>query len=187
MNLLPKEEKRQLQAARSNTLLLRYNIFLLGVIVFLGVGTGITFVYLNTTQTNAENQISENKSKVSDYAAVESQANEFRSNLTTAKQILDREVAYTKVILEISGALPSGIVLENLNLDSQTFGTETVLVAHAKDYSRALALKDAFGKSPLFSNVHFVSITSSDGGSANPGYPITVNLGVTIKKDAAKS
>jgi Tfp pilus assembly protein PilN len=187
MNLLPREEKRQLQAARSNTLLLRYNIFLVGVIVFLGAGTGITYVFLNNTNTNAEAQISENQSKVSSYAAVQSQANEFRSNLTTAKQILDREVAYTKVILEISNALPAGIVLENLSLDSQTFGTETILVAHAKDYSRALALKDAFGKSPLFSNVHFQSITSADGGSANPGYPITINLGVTIKKDAAKS
>ncbi len=187
MNLLPHEEKRQLSAARTNTLLLRYNIFLIGVVLFLGVGMGVTFVYLNNTKTTAETQINENKAKVTSYAAVESQAQEFRSNLTTAKQILDREVAYTKVILEISNALPAGIVLENLNLDSQTFGTETVLVAHAKDYSRALALKDTFSKSSLFTNVHFQSITTSDSTGTSSSYPITVNLGVTIKKDAAKS
>lgn len=182
INLLPPEEKRQLRAARTNTLLLRYNIFLVSAVAFLGLAIGITYVYLSTTKANSESIISENKAKVASFAEVQSQADIFKANLTTAKQILDNEVIYTKVMLAIAALMPSGTVLDKLNLDSQTFGTPTTLTAGATNYDNALKLKDAFQASPLFSDVHFESI----GSGGQPPYPLTVNLKVTIKKDAAK-
>jgi Tfp pilus assembly protein PilN len=184
INLLPLEEKRQLRAARGNTLLIRYNIFLLGAVAFLGLAVGFTYVYLNTAKANAESTIRENSAKVSNYASIEAQAQQFRDNLSVAKTILGNEVVYTKVITEIAKLLPPGVVLEALNLDAKTFGTETTLVAKAKDYPSALALKDSFQKSPFFTNVHFLSISSD--ASSTPGYPFSVSLNVTIKKDAAK-
>jgi Tfp pilus assembly protein PilN len=183
INLLPQEEKRQLRAARSNNLLIRYNILLLCVVAFMGLAVAVTYVYLNSTQQRAEQIIQENTVKATQYVSVQTQASLFRQHLATAKQILDNEVTYSKVVLDISKLIPSGVVLENLALDSQTFGTETTLVAMAKNYSSALALKDSFSKSSLFSDVHFQSITS---GGSDTNYPVTVNLNITIKKDAAK-
>ena len=183
INLLPPETKRELRAARSNTLLVRYNFFLLGALVFMMVVIGIVYVYLTNTKANAELTINENKAKVAGYATVEAQAKEFRTNLQTAKQILDQEINYTKVVLEFAALMPPGTILETLTLDSATFGTPTTLNAKAKDYASALALKDSFQKSELFTNVHFQSIA---GGGADAGYPISVSLNVTIKKDAAK-
>jgi Tfp pilus assembly protein PilN len=183
INLLPPEEKRQLHAARSNTLLIRYNILLLGVVAFMGVAIAVTYVYLNTTQQAAKQTITENDAKVTQYAPVQAQAEQFRQHLTTAKQILDNEITYSKAVTAIAKLIPSGVILENLSLDAQTFGTETALVAQAKDYDSALALKDSFQKSSLLSDVHFNSITS---GGTDTSYPVTVNLSITIKKDAAK-
>lgn len=184
INLLPPEEKRQLRAARTNSLLLRYNLLLLGAVIFLAASIAITYFYLSTTKANAETVISENNAKVGGLASVQADATTFRTNLATAKQILDNEVIYTKVILAIAALLPSGTVLDRLNLDSQTFGTETTIAARVKNYDLALKLKDAFQSSPLFTNVHFQSITSSS--TVGDQYPLTVNLNVTIKKDAAK-
>ena len=181
INLLPLAEKRQLKAARTNVLLVRYNILLLGAVIFLGMATGITYVYLNNTAANSEKVISDNQAKVSAYSATATQAEQFRSNLSIAKQILDHEVTYSKIIVGIAQILPSGVVFTSLNLDAQTFGTETTFTAQAKSYDRALALKDAFQASPLFSNVHFQSITTTDGT-----YPVSINLNVTIKKDVTK-
>ncbi len=183
INLLPPEQKRQLRAARTNSLLLRYNTFLLGAAAFLALALITTYLYLSTAQAGAQAAIDENKAKVTSYAQVETQAQLFRTNLATAKQILDNDVAYTKIAVSIAQLLPAGTVLQNLNLDAKTFGTETVIVAQVKDYDGALRLKDAFQSSPLFSNVHFQSITTVGASTA---YPITVNLSVTIKKDAAK-
>lgn len=183
INLLPLEEKRQLRAARTNTLLLRYNVSLLIVISFLGLATMFVSLYLSNAKDAAEQTITDNQIKAAGYAAVKSQADVFRSNLTTAKQILDNEVTYTKVVLAVAQLMPSGTVLDKLNLDSQTFGTPIVLTAQAKSYESAIALKDSFQKSPLFSDVHFESITSAESAT---GYPYAVDLNVTIKKDTAK-
>jgi Tfp pilus assembly protein PilN len=181
INLLPPAEKKELRAARTNVLLLRYNFFLLGAVVFLAVATTVTYVYLTTTKTTAVQVIDNNRAKVSGYAATAAQAEQFRSNLATAKQILDHEVTYSKIIVGISQSLPSGVILSNLNLDAQTFGTETTLNTRAKNYDRALALKEALEKSALFTDVHFQSITTGD--STDSAYPVTVILNVTIKKD----
>ena len=184
INLLPTEDKRQLQAARSNTLLVRYNLFLIGAVLFMMMAIGFIYFYLNNAKAAAETNISENQSKVASFAPVEKEATEFRSNLATAKQILDREVVYTKVILEISHLMPAGTILDNLTLDSSTFGKPATIVAKAKTYNSALSIKDAFQKSNLFSDVHFESVTINDSDTS--GYPMTVNLSITIKKDAAK-
>lgn len=179
INLLPTEEKRQLRAARTNTLLIRYNILLIIIVAFSGLAVAVTYIYLSNTEQNAKSTLQDNEARVSQYSSVQSQATQFRQNLAVAKQILDNEVTYSSVILQIAQVIPSGVVLQSLDLDSQTFGSETTLTAQAKDYNSALALKDSFSKSPLFSDVHFQSIT--DNGSQGP-YPITVDLNVIIKK-----
>jgi Tfp pilus assembly protein PilN len=182
INLLPYEEKRQLKAARTNTLLIRYNAFLVSAVVFLGLAIGITYFFLVNARASAEVVIGENKAKVADYAQVEAQAQLFRANLTTAKQILDSEVTYTKVMLDIARLMPNGTVLDKLSLDAQTFGTPTTMTAQASSYEAALRLKEAFQASAIFSDVNFQSITSSTSGS----YPLSVSFNVTIKKDVAK-
>lgn len=184
INLLPQDERRQLYAARTNTLLIRYNIALVASVVFLGLAVAVVYFYLTTAMAVSQQTITDNESKATGYAAVQSQAEIFRSNLSIAKQILDGEVAYTNVAIAIAALMPPGTVLDKLNLDSSTFGTPTTLTAQAKNYDNAIALKDAFQKSPLFSDVNFQSITANEGGLA--GYPYTVNLNVTIKKEAAK-
>lgn len=188
INLLPPEDKRQISAARSNTLLLRYNIFLLGAVAFLFLAVAGVYFYLHTTKVTAEQTIRDNESKVAGFSTVKNQAEQFKTNLSIAKKILDNEVTYTSVILKISHLLPSGVVLDSLNLDSATFGTATTLTARAKNYNDALALKSAFQDSDIFSDVHFQSISSgsSSDSSGSSDYPVTVNLSVIIKKDAVK-
>lgn len=181
INLLPPDARKQLKAARSNRLLLRYNILLVGAFVFLLSALGVVYIHLTSTKASAEEAIAFNRSKVSDYAAVQSQAAAFRQNLTNAKQILDSDIAYTKVVLEISQVLPSGVVLDTLTLDSKTFGSPTTLTARVRDYPTTLVLKNSLQNSNTFSNVSIQSITGGSDGA----YPLTVVLGVTIRKDAA--
>jgi Tfp pilus assembly protein PilN len=183
INLLPPGDKRQIRAGRSNALLLRYNILLVVAVGFLMAAIGVVYVYLGNTKLGAEQVIKENQAKVADFAETENKANEFKNNLAIAKQILGKEVIYTKVILEISALTPKGVVLDSLNLDAKNFGTQTTLSAHAKNINDAIALKTSFQNSTLFSNVNFQSISTEESGGS---YPIRVNLNVTINKDATK-
>lgn len=181
INLLPPDSKSQIRAARSNRMLLRYNLLLLVALIFLIAAIGTVYVSLINTRVAAEDTIAFNQSKVTDYAAIQTQAASFRQNLSSAKQILDSDVAYTGVILEIAQVLPSGVVLDTLSLDSRTFGTPTTLAARVKDYPTALNLKNSLQKSSVFSDVSIQSITGGGDGE----YPLSVTLSVTIRKEAA--
>ena len=185
INLLPDLEKRELRAARTNSLLIRYNIALIASVAFLGLALVVVYYFLGTTKATAETAIAESKTKAVSFAAVESEAQLFRTNLSIAKQILDKEVSYSKVIIAIANVMPSGTVLDKLTLNSQDFGKPTTLVAQAKSYEAALSLKDSFQKSSLFTDVHFQSITANPSAQTS-GYAFVVNLDVTIKKETAK-
>ncbi len=182
INLLPPEMKSQISAARTNRLLLRYNFLLLLAIGFLLAAIALVYIYLASTKSSAAATITYNQSKASDYASVQSDANNFRQNLASAKQILDSDITYTKVIVEIANLLPSGVVLDNLSLDSTSFGTPTTLSAKVTDYQTALTLKNSLQNSKVFSNVSIQSIASG----SDTQYPLSVMLLVTIQKDAAQ-
>lgn len=183
INLLPTEHKKQLRAARVNVLLRRYVIFEIVGIGLLAATIGATFFIMTMTKTNAEQEIADNTARASNYVEVDKKAAEFRSNLATAKAILDKEVQYSNVILAISQTIPSGVILDVLNLDASTFGTSTSLSAKAKTYEDALRLKSSFERSDIFSNVHLESVARSEGEAE---YPVDIRINVTINKEVVK-
>lgn len=185
INLLPDNDKHEIRAARTNVVLLRYNFLLLGIAGFLLASGLVVYALLTTTKGIAESTNEANNSRAAAYSTTRVEAEEYRKNLTIAKQILNNEVIYTDLVFAITNLLPSGIVLDNLNLNSKEFGTATNLSVHAKDYAAVAALKDAFEKSSLLSDVHFQSINNISS-TVPQAYPIGVTINVTINKAVKK-
>lgn len=184
INLLPDSTKREIRAARTNVVLRRYVTVLAAAMIFLAtVGYGV-YVVLMDTQTSAENTLKDNQAKASSYLTSKNQVASFQASLATAKATLDKEVRYSKVITGIAALMPTGAVLDSLNLSTTSFGTPTTLTVYAKTTTAALAVKDNFQSSPLFSNVAFVSLSSASQQSKD--YPITATLSVTINRGAAQ-
>lgn len=186
INLLPPEDQRQLAAARTNTLLFRYTILLSVFVVMLVVEILAVYVVVNIGKSQSENTISENNAKAASYASVKQQADTFRSNLATAKYILDKQVPYTNLMLALSQSLPSGAVIDKLALDPATFGTPTNLTVKTTSYDKAIAVKTSLqnakvGNTPLFTSVSFDSVSAGDGQTK---YPFTAIYNVTYSKAA---
>jgi Tfp pilus assembly protein PilN len=89
-------------------------------------------------------------------------------------------------MIQIAQLLPPGVVLDNLTLSTATIGTPIVLSAHAANNNDALALKDSFSRSSLFTGVSILTLTNTSGANADTTYPIAVTLNVTINKEAAE-
>ncbi len=145
----------------------------------------IVYGVLSATKSGAEATNQDNTNRAVEYEQTRKEADEYRKNLETARKILDNEVIYTDQIFTITNLLPSGVVLDSLNLNSKEFGAPMLINAHAKNYDAVTNLKRAFEQSNYFNDVHFQSITD-DGGTASPGYPISVVISVTINKVAKK-
>lgn len=181
INLLPDNDKREIRAARTNVLLLRYNFLLVIVAAFLLAACGLVYTALTAGKANAEATNQQNISRAAAYEPTKKQADEYRANLKVAKQILDNEVIYTDLVFAITNLLPKDTVLDDLMLNSNTFGAMTIINAHAKSYEAAGALKAAFENSDLFQDVHFQAISTATGEDSDQAYPLSVTINVTIK------
>ena len=181
INLLPDEHKKELRAARTNVILLRYNILTIVAVGFLILSLGAFFAYLSATEAQRKEENQANQAKALTYSDTKKQAEEYRANLATAKQILANQVDYTSVVFGVTKLLPKGVVLDDVNLSAKDFGNQTVFSARASSYETATQLKKSFQESSLFTNVFFQSITNSTD-SADKAHPISVSISVKINK-----
>ena len=185
INLLPDESKKQIRAARSNVILFNYIVIIFLAVIFLFGVFAAVYIVLTNTKMSAENVIKDNRSRTTSYNTVQQQSEVLKQSLSSTKSILDKEVVYSKVLTGIAGAMPAGVVINNLTLTPTTLGSPITLQAYAKTTDDALKLKDSFQKSPLFSSVSFQSLTPGVASVAS-GYPIGISLSLIINKSAAK-
>ena len=187
INLMPDEYKREIRAGRTNVLLVRYiSILVVAVIVLGGLLVG-AYLVLNTTQQIAEAKVAENQGRVADYNQVRAEADSLRSDLTTAKTILDNDVSFAKLIYKIADIVPPNVVLDDLDLDPKDFGSNATMNASAKTFDDATKLKDAFIRNnQIFTNVQLQTIRAADSSNANEAYPVKVKLTVVINKGALR-
>lgn len=188
INLLPPEQKRQIIAGQSNTLLLRYCTLSIALTILIFAMAGAIYLVLMNSMRMAENTIASGNEKSLAYQKDETEANEFKKNLATAKAILDKEVTYSLVAVRIANSLPPNIVINSLQLDSSTFGQPVTLEASGKTYSDAISLKTALEKSSYFNNVFLESVSeqSNSSESERPPYPVNISINVTIDPGIAK-
>lgn len=191
INLLPDETKRDIKAARSNVVLLRYNLLTVIAAGCLVIVCAFFFFVLSNDKSNAVSKNSENQAKAASYASTKAAANEYKQNLATAKTILDKSVDYTSTIFEISKLLPPGVVLDGLTLTADDFGKQKTFTANAKSYADATKLKENFQNSKLFTNVFFQTInnqnvsSSQSSSSTDSAYPVQVVLSAQLNKVVA--
>lgn len=185
INLLPPAHKEEIRAGRTNVLLLRYILILLCAAVVLGGLLVGAFVVLNNTKSIAEVKVGENVERMSAFQTTRVQSESFRSDLATAKTILDGKISFSKLIYKIAAIVPPGVVLDNLTLDPQTFGSSVDLTASAKSFDDATKLRDAFSNNEqVFSNVTLQTIRNPENVTSGDPYPVKVTLSVVINKGA---
>lgn len=185
INLMPDDAKKQLRAARSNIMLLRYMGVLVLAALFLGLILYGSFFLLTLTKDSAQQLIDVNDTKAEEFSATRTQVESLSTSLAEAKTILDQEISYSNVLVNIAQQMPAGNVIEKMTLNSASFGSQPMtLKVYAKTTGDAVALRDRFQSSPLFSNVNFQSISDTAGGV--PGYPVSATMTLTLNRVVAQ-
>jgi len=182
---MPDEAKKQIRAARVNVMLVRYTLVILFAFVFLALLLAGSYVVLAQTKQSAETLISANDTKAEVYSTTKAQVDALSSSLSETRTILDQEILYSNVLMNIGQQMTPGTVLEKVSLDATNFtGTPIALKAYAKDNAAAVALREKFQSSPFFSGVNFESV--SEAGSGVAGYPTSVSLTLTLNRSASE-
>lgn len=185
INLLPGEKKAEIRAARTNVLLLRYSGIILLAIIFILGSMYVSRTVLSFTKTSSEEVIASNDIKAGVYSSTKAQVDTLSASLAETKTILDQEVLYSKVFLNIGQLMPPGTIFDKLALEASSFsGAPVSTKAYARTSADVLALRQRFENSPIFSSVTFQTI--SESGSGINGYPVSVDMTFTLNKAAVQ-
>lgn len=192
INLLPPETKKQIRAARINVILYRYCLLIVITAALLGTVFGVGFWASINDKQAADAAKSDSLAAEQQFAKTKTQAQTFASNLATDKTILNSNVSFYQLILNIAALVPSGVILNNLTLGntSSTPNAPIDISGRATSYNTAIGLKSNLEKSPIFENVNIVNISQSD--TSTPGtvsplvqqYPFMVSLKAQFTKKA---
>lgn len=181
INMLSPNDKRELLASRTNSLLLRYIIFFSIFVLLLVLELVAVYFMLNASKLSSEATIRENEQLALSQSSVQKEADQFRSDLATAKIILDRQTPYTSILKTISDLVPNGVVMNSISIDPSTFGTPIDVSLSAKNYEDAIIFRRNLSQSEKFSNVSFKDI-NYDPKEETP-YKYTSIFSVTFKKE----
>jgi len=185
INLMPDGEKQEIRAARTNVILARYIIVILCAFGFLILLLAGSYVVLTQTKEAAQRLVSSNSTKATaDYSATKAQVDALSASLSQTKTILDQEVLYSNVLMNIGQQMPAGTVLQGVTLNAASFtGTPVIVKAYAKTTDDAVTLRQKFQSTPIFTNVNFDSVSDSGGID---DYPVSVSITLTITRAAAQ-
>lgn len=185
INLLPTDIKQDIRAARMNVVLTRYMIVILLSAVFLGMVAWGSFFLLGQIHSSSERLIEANDTKAAVYSKTKAQVDALSASLREAKGILDQEILYSNVLVNIAQQMPPNTVIDKISLDATSFsGTPLTLKVYAKSSADAIALRDKFQGSRFFSGVNFQSVSDTSGGI--DGYPVSATITVTLNRTIAK-
>lgn len=188
INLIGPDRKKQILAARRNSIWIRYTFLLLSALatVTLIMGGTAFYFYGQKISQDETNKINQDKLFTPEYRKNSQVVTDFRKKLNTAKTIFDAETYNSLILLDVTKTMPAGTALESIKFDSSTFQGQQTLIFQATSIEGALALKSAFEKNPpLSSKVRFSVVERLPADSANEfdkKYPIRITMFMELKK-----
>lgn len=192
INLLPTEDKRQIKAARHNTVLVKY-VSLLSLVLLLTLASfGGGYYVAERTKALAQQALRGEESNASKYAKAKADADAFAKDLATAKSVFSEGITYSQLLLDIAEVVPKGSVINGLNLTGNAFGSSLNITGKATSLDVVEKLKEELENSTVFEGVSTVSVstietTDTEEGGANQDYGYNVTLKATLSKpEAAK-
>ncbi len=190
INLLPPDVKKSTVYARRNTRLRKWSIALL-ISIFGIVGTvAVGQMYLHQSINSLAAQVQQGNENLKEQNLDETQkkVQELTDSLKLVTQVLQREILFSKLIVQIGGALPSGSILNSLSINKVQGGLD--LQAAAADYQTAtqvqLNLQDPnnkiFEKADIL-NIQCAEATANTTDPLRSQYPCAVQIRALFAKN----
>ena len=186
INLLPPEDKKNLHAARRNTIWVRYNLFIVSALIALNIMIGMVALIIQIDKSTINSKVDENN-KANSTTTAESARKSIellKSNLKTAKTLIDNQPPYLINFINFQNAIPKNCSFGSpITVQHLTYGQEYIATLNC-DFptddpsvnSRASLVTYVGAKMKeglLFKNPVVTSIKDSDGTDGTGNYILT--------------
>lgn len=180
INLLSGSQKNDIVSARVNLIITRYIAIILLAFAFLGGVFFVSYTILTSIKTNADSVIEANDVNTTAYAETSQQVDALNAKLSDAKSVLDSEVRYSHILVQLGQLMPAGTVLDAVAFKTIdiTSTAPVTLKVYGKSTSELSQLQAQFQSSSLFSQVVPQSPPTESGGIN--GYPAVATFSVVF-------
>jgi Tfp pilus assembly protein PilN len=182
INLLPKDEQRQLKLDMVNhQLRVFWAIILSSIILFVALGFA-TQQYLRLSVKKVDEQIAVNKAKLesADIKELQQQVLKLNQNIKEIKTVRGQQYKWSEVMLEIARVMPAEVQLNSLQIERAT--GKIIVLGKAEDRDTVIAVWSQIKKSPMFYDVNFPLPNLEQPVDGNFTYTFFINL-ENIKQD----
>jgi Tfp pilus assembly protein PilN len=182
INLLPTDEKQELQYARRNTGLLKWvmvlALSLAGVVVIVFAGN----IYIQLSIKNYSSDVARAQENLQAQKIEETQAEieEISNSTKLATQVLSREVLFSKLLRQLGASIPPNSVLQQFQIEE--LGGGLTLQAAATDINAATQLQVNL-EDPRNKIFERADIENINCGAEDTQYPCTIQLRALFAKD----
>ncbi|HEX8390514.1 MAG TPA: hypothetical protein VF597_03780 [Candidatus Saccharimonadales bacterium] len=187
INLMSPTEKADIRAARINVVLGHYIVMLLLLGVLIGAIYGLGFWLVRGDMAAVAEKRESLSAQTKAYEAQEKEAQTFRKNLLIAKNILDKDTAYSTFLTGLAADMPNGAVLTGLSLGQKVVTPidPLTLDAQVNSYETVLVLKSKLEASSRFKNVSIANVSRGEDISKLTGneakYPFKASYSVVME------
>lgn len=180
INLLGDSSKRQLRAARRNVVLRKYVITTMALAIIVALSYGVGYGMLIQQEMTHQAKIDEYTPQKMQYKDTIDTAAAYAKDLSSAKNILENELMFSKFLTTIAATLPGGVVSDSLNVAVKDFSKPLELKFMAQEYNNVLDTKERFEISPYFKEIKVRSIDKFNRAN----YPYDFTLIMTFDQKA---
>lgn len=189
INLLPPDQKTDIIFARRNAVLKNWIVAscigVVGIIVVIAAGQ----FFISRSTTTWQKQVSSMRAQLDaqNQAEVQKQVTNISDSVKLTLQVLERQVLFSKLLVQVGAAMPSGTTLNSLSISSTQGGLD--LAASAKDYQTAtqvqLNLSDPQNK--LFEKADIIGVNCDNTTKTPTGGLLPYPCKITIRALFAKN
>lgn len=187
INLLPPDLRAEYSAARLNTKIRNYIVFVLVVFVLCLEIFIYGLIAIRTETRATQSRLEYNTQQVKQMEAVSKEAVQLSGKASSINKILNQRISFVDLIGQIATSTPSGAYLTQLNVDSQNIDKQPVsLVFKVKSQQVAAVLRNNLDSVSAFNTVEIQSVVKSDNANnddtVSKNYPFEVTLNAHLDK-----
>lgn len=179
INLLSQEYRSELAAAKRNIVLRKYVFTLVALVAVVAASYSVGYILLQDQKQFYEAQKAEYEPQKSQYATTIKEAADYNKNLAIAKSILSNEIVFSHLMITITQLIPSNVLMSNVSLKANQLDKTMELTFGVNSAVDAVAVKNAFEKSPYFKDTKIKTIDIVTDGPT----PFTTVIITSIKTD----
>ncbi len=199
INLIPDNVKASTHYAILNSKLIRYLAVSALTMVAIGLITGASLLRMRQVDENLQGQLNGQNQQITQLKPVEAQGQKLSDQITTIKELLNRQVKFSLVIPNIAKILPPGAVMSNLDFSVDDIVASATVKASAasagdkpfvvsalvKDQDTAATLLDNINaKKDLFTAADTIDIKRNADSVTATNYPYVTVINAYLKKQA---